>query len=81
LGTRVGGVLEDGAVTIWPCRDHTNVVGVLDSSNNPRSKDELLPGLSDVDNMNTYTEKKPVMRGYTEGQVPACSPSCRLFQT
>ncbi len=58
LCARVGGVFEDRAVAVWPCRDHADVVGVLDGGDNPRGKDELFPCLSDVDDVDTCTEKK-----------------------
>jgi len=53
LRASVGGELEDGAVAVWPCGDDANIIGVLDSGNNPRSEDELFPCLSNIDNMNT----------------------------
>src|SRR6266850_3031423 len=58
LGARVGGVFEDGAMPVRSCRDHANVVGVLDGGNNPCSKDELLPCLSDVEDVDTCAENK-----------------------
>ena len=58
LGTGVGGVFEDGAMAVWSRGDHANVVGVLDGGNNPRGQDELFPCLSDVNNVDTCTEKK-----------------------
>jgi hypothetical protein len=61
LGTRVGGVFEDGAMAVWSCGDHANVVGVLDGGNNPRGKDELLPCLSDVNDVDTCAEEKKVV--------------------
>jgi hypothetical protein len=82
LGTRVGGIFEDGAMAVWSCGDHANVVGVLDGGNNPRGKDELLPCLSDVNNVDTCAEEKSRCErviGRTGTKINA--PSCRLFQT
>ena len=54
LGTSVGGVFEDGAVAIWASRDDTNVIWVLDSSDNTGSENELLPGLANVEDVDTF---------------------------
>ena len=62
LRAGVGGVFEDSAMPVRPCRDHANVVRVLDGGNNPCSKDELLPRLSDVDNVDTCEEEDKVHR-------------------
>ena len=71
LGTGVGGVFEDGAMAVWSCGDHANVVvGVLDGGNNPRGKDELLPCLPDVNDVDTCTEKKICRESASEGLTP-----------
>lgn len=48
-------------MAVWSCGDHANVVGVLDGGNNPRGKDELLPCLSDVNDVDTCAEEKKVV--------------------
>jgi len=53
LGTSVGSELEDGTVTVRTSRDDANIVGVLDGSDDTGGEDELLPGLSNVDNVDT----------------------------
>ena len=53
LRAGVGSILEDGAMAVWSCGDHANVIRVFDGGNNPGSKDELLPCLSNVDDMDT----------------------------
>lgn len=59
LGTGEGAVLEDGTVTVGSGGDDTDVVGVLDGSEDTSSKDELLPGLADVDNVDTIGTPLP----------------------
>lgn len=54
LSTSVGGIFEDGAVAVWASRDDTNVIWVLDGSDNTGSENELLPGLADVEDVNTF---------------------------
>lgn len=53
-GTSVGGELEDGTVAEGAARDDTDVSGVLDGSEDAGSEDELLPGLADVDQVDTW---------------------------
>jgi len=53
LSTSVGSELEDGTVTVRTSRDDANIVGVLDGSDDTGGEDELLPGLSNVDNVDT----------------------------
>lgn len=53
LRARVGGVLEYGAVPKRPCGDDTDVVRVLDCGDDARGKDKLLPGLADVQDVDT----------------------------
>lgn len=59
LSTSVRGVFQYGSVAIRSSRDNTNVVGVFDGGNDTGSKDQLLPGLAnieDVDACNVNTE-------------------------
>ena len=46
--------LEDSSVTVRSSRDDGNVCGVLDGGENSGSKDELLPGLTDVEDVDTW---------------------------
>jgi len=45
--------LEDSSVTVGSGRDDGNVVGVLDGGEDSGSKDELLPSLTDVEDVDT----------------------------
>lgn len=51
LCTGVGSVLEDGTVAVGSRRDDNDIVGVLDGGNDTGSEDKLLPGLSNVQNV------------------------------
>lgn len=51
LSTDVGSEFEDGTVTVGTSGNDTDVVGVLDSSDDSGSKDELLPGLANVEDV------------------------------
>ena len=53
LCTGVGSELEDGTVAVGACRDYTDIVGVLDRGDDTSSEDKLLPGLSDVQDVDT----------------------------
>jgi hypothetical protein len=46
--------LEDSSVTVRSSRDDGNVCGVLDGGEDSGSKDELLPGLTDVEDVDTW---------------------------
>jgi len=59
LGTSVGGVLEHCAVAVWAGGDDTDVVRVLDSGNDTGSENKLLPGLANVDDMDTVSSSLP----------------------
>ena len=50
---RIGGILEHCAMAVRSCRDHRDVVRVLDSGNNSNRKNELLPCLSHVEDVDT----------------------------
>ena len=54
LSTGVGGVLEDGTVTVGAGRDHTNISWVLNSGDDTGGENKLLPGLAEVDDVYTY---------------------------
>ena len=51
LGTSVGSVLEDGTVAVWAGGDDTDVIGVFNGGDDTSSKNELLPGLANVDDV------------------------------
>ena len=53
LGTSVGSEFKNSTVTVSPGRDYTDVIWVFYGGDDTGSKDEFLPGLSDVDNMDT----------------------------
>lgn len=53
LSAGVGGELEDRTVAVGASRDNTDIVGVFDSSQNTSSENDLLPGLANVQNMDT----------------------------
>merc|ERR1719167_1160881 len=49
----VPGKLEDSTLGIWAAGDHIDVLWVLNSSNGPGGKNQLLPGLLQVDDVDT----------------------------
>lgn len=51
--TGLGGELEDGTLTVLATRDDTDVGRVLDGSKDTGSEDDLLPGLADVEKVDT----------------------------
>lgn len=53
LGTGETSELQDSSVTVWSGRDDTDVVGVVDGGEDSGSKDEFLPGLADVQDVDT----------------------------
>lgn len=53
LGASVGGVFEDGTVAVGTSGNDTNIVRVFNGSDNPGSENEFLPGLANVDNVET----------------------------
>lgn len=55
MSTGVGSIFQDGAVAVRASRDDTNVIWVLDSSDNTGSENELLPGLANVEDMDTFS--------------------------
>ena len=46
-------ILQDRTLTVGSSGDDTNVGGVLDGSDNASSQDELLPGLHEVEDVDT----------------------------
>ena len=46
-------VLQDCAMTVWSSRDDTDVVGVVDGSEDSSCKDELLPSFANVQDVDT----------------------------
>jgi hypothetical protein len=53
LSTGEAGELEDGSVAVRSGRDDGDVVRVLDGSEDSGGEDELLPGLAEVDDVDT----------------------------
>jgi hypothetical protein len=60
LSSSVGSELEDGTVTVRTSRDDANIVGVLDGSDDTGGEDDLLPGLSNVDNVDTCFRERRI---------------------
>lgn len=56
LCTCVSSELENGTVAVWACGDDANVVRIFDGSDDTGSKDELFPGLADVDKVDTWIQ-------------------------
>ena len=63
--------LEDSSVSVRSGRDDSNVVGVLNSSEDSGSEDEFLPGLSEVQDVDTCA----LAKGH--GMNPENPPSAR----
>ena len=72
LSTGETGHLEDGSVTVWSSRDDGNVVGVLDGGEDSGSEDELLPSLTDVEDVDTW-EFSLVSHTWVRGSGCGCS--------
>ena len=51
----LSGELENGTVTVLATRDDTDVGGVLDGSKDTGSEDDLLPGLANVEEVDTVS--------------------------
>lgn len=57
LCTGVGSVFQHGAVAVRAGGDDTDIVRVLDGGNDPGCEDEFLPGLANVENVDTWRVK------------------------
>ena len=68
-GTGLSSELEDGTVTILTTRNDTDVGGVLDGSKNTGGKDDLLPGLANVDNIDSIRASLPQVGFHVNLQV------------
>jgi hypothetical protein len=55
----VSGELENGTLTIWTSGDGANISWVVDSNNDTCGEDNLLPGLSNVENGDTIGTSLP----------------------
>lgn len=53
VGTSEAGVLEDSSVTVRSGRDDTDISRVVDGGKDSGSEDDLLPGLADVEEVDT----------------------------
>jgi hypothetical protein len=53
LGSGVGSVFEDSAVSVRARRDHTDIIRVFDGGNDAGGKDELFPGFANVENVDS----------------------------
>jgi hypothetical protein len=56
-GTGVLGVLQDGTLTIRTSAEDAHISGVLNGNDHASSKSELLPGLGEVDQEDTYYQR------------------------
>jgi len=65
----VGGELEDSALADLASRDDNDVLRVLDSDDDTSSEAELLPGLADVDDVNTIRAAAPDVAGACRVEV------------
>lgn len=59
LGTSVGGVLNNSALGVGTSRNGHNIGGVLDSDNHTSSKLDLLPDLTDINQVDTIGSSHP----------------------
>jgi hypothetical protein len=57
LSTGAGCIFENGTVAVWTGRDDTDIIRVFNSGNDTSSENEFFPGLSNVENMNTWIMK------------------------
>jgi hypothetical protein len=65
-------------MAVGTSRDDANIVGILNSGNYTSSKNKFLPGLADVENMNTWAGSG----GCAGPSIDyALAPSTLLFQT
>lgn len=78
LCTGVGGVLEHRAVAVRPGRDHTDVARVLNSGNNTSGKDDLLPSLANVEDVDACCKESDYG---PHKKVWPNAPSARRFHT
>lgn len=53
VSASVGSVLKDRTVTVWASGDDTDIVRVVDGSDDTGGQNELLPGLSNVQDVDT----------------------------
>jgi hypothetical protein len=67
LCARVGGVFEDGSVTVRARRDGADVVGILDGGDDTGSEDELFPGLANVDQVDPFCGSTKNQRNQRHG--------------
>merc|ERR1719233_1741704 len=53
VAANISGELEDSSLSSGPCGDHVHILWVLNSGDSTSSKDQLLPGLLEVDDVDT----------------------------
>merc|ERR1719430_2401090 len=53
VAANISGELEDSSLSSGPCGDHVHIPWVLNSGDSTGSKDQLLPGLLEVDDVDT----------------------------
>ena len=69
LGAGVRGELEDSALAVGTGRDNADIGRVVDSGDNAGSQDNLLPGLANVDHIDTIGTGLPQVRVHVHLQV------------
>lgn len=70
-GTGVGGKFEDSALAVGTGRDDANVGRVVDADNDAGGEDNLLPGLADVEDIDTIDTGLPQVGLHVHLQVLA----------
>jgi len=73
VGTGETSVLQDSSVTVRSGRDDTDIGGVLDGGEDSGSQDDLLVGLADVDDVDTYESSSRI-------NSVACKSCCRAVR-
>jgi len=79
-GAGVLGVLEHGTLTVWTGRDDTDISWVLDGHDDAGSEHELLPGLGEVDHVDTCEVQKRLVYRVAEedaGEGRECEASAK----
>jgi len=62
LCSGISSIFQDGTVPVWSGGDHADVVGIFDGCNYASSENELLPSLSNVEDVNTIWASLPDIR-------------------
>ena len=68
-GASVGGELEGGTLAVGAGGDNNDVLGVLDGDDNTCGQDDLLPGLLDVQDVNSCKENGSRKGGWMSHRI------------